>query len=72
MLNPPVQLKQSEINRVSGIPGMNFQLLPLDVKRTLAGFILLERADERSIGIAQLLRANNPNVTYFQVIDDIR
>jgi hypothetical protein len=72
MLNPPVELRQSEIDRVSEIKGLNFQDLPLDLKRRLASYILLERADEKSIGIARLLSANNPNLTYFTVIDDVR
>jgi hypothetical protein len=72
MLNPPIELKQSEIDRVSEIEGLDFQALPLDVKRRLASYILLERADEKSIGIAKLLSSNNPNLTYFTVIDDIR
>lgn len=72
MLNPPVELRQSEIDRVSEISGLNFQELPLDVKRRLATFILMERGNEKSIGVAKLLSANNPNVTYFTVVDDVR
>jgi hypothetical protein len=72
MINPPVELRQSELDRVSEIPGIDFQVLPLHLKRRLATFVLMERADEKSVGIARLIAANNPNITYFTVIDDVR
>lgn len=70
MYSGPVTLRQSEIERVTEIPGIDFTALPFDVKKRVATFVLLERKDQKSHDLADLLRMNNPNVTEFQVIDD--
>lgn len=70
--NPPVMLRKSEIIWATEMPDIEFSILPLGLKRRIATFILLRRGDERSVRLADLLRMNNPNVTQFTVVDDVR
>ena len=72
MINAPVELRLSEIIAVTDMPDLDFRMLPLGLKRQVATFIMMMRGDRRSMDIADLLRANNPNMTNFAVLDDIR
>ena len=72
ILNQPIELRLSEIVRETEIPDIDFSILPLPLKRRIATYILLRRGDRASLDMADLLRANNPNVTSFTVVDDAR
>ena len=66
-----LQLRQSEIERVTESPGVDFHRLAFDVQKMVATFVMMERGDEKSLEIADLLRMNNPNLNGYAVIVDV-
>jgi len=69
-IDSTVRLKQSEIERITEVPGVDFHELTPNVQKQVAYLVLMQRADPKSVSIADLIQANNPNIQSYVVIDD--
>lgn len=67
-----VEVRQSEIEEATEVPGVNLYELPFDLQKQVVAFALMNRGDKRSMEVADLIRMNNPNVMNFVVLDDKR
>lgn len=72
MIDGTVRLRQSEIERITEVPGVDFHELTPNVQKQVAYLVLMQRADPKSISIAELIQGNNPNIQTYIVQDDTR